>query len=61
MLYNTRGEVPEGDHIVPIGPARVVTQGADITIVAWSWMTVEATAAAAAEALAGTTAETSVV
>lgn len=33
-LYETKGEVPEGDHVVPIGRAAVVRAGADITVVA---------------------------
>ncbi|MDQ3244536.1 MAG: pyruvate dehydrogenase complex E1 component subunit beta [Gemmatimonadota bacterium] len=34
MLYNTKGEVPEGEHIVPIGKAEVKREGSDCTIVA---------------------------
>jgi len=41
-LHNLRGEVPEGDCRVPIGRARVVRRGTDLTIVAMSYMTVEA-------------------
>jgi len=33
MLYNTKGEVPEGEHLVPIGKADVKREGADVTIV----------------------------
>ena len=33
MLYNTKGEVPEGEHLVPIGTADVKREGADVTIV----------------------------
>jgi pyruvate dehydrogenase E1 component beta subunit len=32
-LYNTRGEVPEGEHLVPIGAAEVRRKGTDISIV----------------------------
>lgn len=35
-LYNIRGEVPEGDHTVPIGTAAVTKEGEDLTIVAYS-------------------------
>ncbi len=35
-LYNTKGEVPDGDHTVPIGRAAVSKQGHDLTIVAYS-------------------------
>jgi pyruvate dehydrogenase E1 component beta subunit len=41
-LHNLRGEVPEGDCRVPIGKARLLRQGGDITIVAMSYMTIEA-------------------
>ncbi len=37
-LYNLRGEVPREDYIVPLGKAAVRREGADVTIVAWSWM-----------------------
>src|SRR4030095_10993892 len=33
-LYWTRGQVPEGDHLVPIGKAAVAREGEDLTIVA---------------------------
>lgn len=37
LLYGQSFEVPEGDdHIVPIGKASVVTEGTDVTIVAFS-------------------------
>lgn len=35
-LYNTRGEVPDGDHTLPIGTAAVTKPGSDLTIVAYS-------------------------
>jgi pyruvate dehydrogenase E1 component beta subunit len=38
MLYNTKGEVPEGEHVVPIGVADVKREGADVTLVAHSKM-----------------------
>ena len=31
-----RDDVPEGDHTVPLGKARVAREGDDVTIVAWS-------------------------
>ena len=40
-LHNLRGEVAEGDTRVPIGKARQVRQGTDVTIVCHSYMTVE--------------------
>jgi pyruvate dehydrogenase E1 component beta subunit len=36
MLYNTKGEVPEGDVTVPIGVADIKRAGADVTIVSHS-------------------------
>ncbi len=51
ILYGRSGEVPvEGDHLVPIGKAKIVRRGRHVTITAFSRM-VE-TALAAAEALA---------
>jgi pyruvate dehydrogenase E1 component beta subunit len=35
-LYNTKGEVPEGEHIVPIGQADIKRPGADVTIICHS-------------------------
>jgi pyruvate dehydrogenase E1 component beta subunit len=31
-----RGDVPDGDYIVPLGKARVVREGSDCTLIAWS-------------------------
>ena len=45
-LHNTVGEVPDGDFRVPLGQARKVRSGDDITIVSMSYMTVEALHAA---------------
>lgn len=41
-LHNLKGEVPAGDYRVPIGKARTLREGADITITAMSYMTIEA-------------------
>jgi pyruvate/2-oxoglutarate/acetoin dehydrogenase E1 component len=38
LLYKTKGEVPEGEYIIPIGVADVKRQGRDITVVAASVM-----------------------
>ncbi len=51
LLYGERGEVPEGEHLVPLGEAAVRREGQHVTLVAYSRMTVEALKAA--EALAG--------
>lgn len=37
-LYQTRGEVPEGDFTVPIGKSKIQREGRDITIVTYSKM-----------------------
>ncbi|HET9913348.1 MAG TPA: alpha-ketoacid dehydrogenase subunit beta [Anaerolineales bacterium] len=36
LLYNTKGEVPEEDYIIPIGKADIKRYGRDITIVSYS-------------------------
>ncbi len=35
-LYSRKGQVPEGEHLVPIGQARVVRSGSDVTVLSWS-------------------------
>jgi pyruvate/2-oxoglutarate/acetoin dehydrogenase E1 component len=50
-VWGLKGEVPEGDHLVPIGEARVARAGDDVTIV--SWGAAVHRALAAAELLAG--------
>ena len=47
----TKEEVPEGEHVVPLGKARVAREGSDLTIVAYGAMVHVATRAA--EALEG--------
>lgn len=41
-LHNLLGDVPSGDYRVPIGKARLMRQGNDVTVVAMSYMTIEA-------------------
>ncbi len=36
--YTEKGEVPEDDYTVPIGEAKVVREGADVTAIAYSYM-----------------------
>ena len=36
LLYGQSFDVPEGDHVVPIGKARVVREGKDVTLVSYS-------------------------
>lgn len=38
LLYNTKGEVPDGEHVLPIGRADIKRSGRDVTIVAYSRM-----------------------
>jgi pyruvate dehydrogenase E1 component beta subunit len=45
-LHNVRGPVPEGLYRVPIGPGNVLRNGRHVTIVATSYMTLEAVRAA---------------
>ena len=41
-LHNSIGEVPDGDIRVPLGKAKIVKSGKDITIVTMSYMSIEA-------------------
>jgi pyruvate dehydrogenase E1 component beta subunit len=36
MLYNTKGEVPDGEHVVPIGQADIKREGSDVTLICHS-------------------------
>jgi len=45
-LYDTIGEVPEGPETIPLGEPNILRSGRDITVVATSWMNVEALKAA---------------
>jgi pyruvate/2-oxoglutarate/acetoin dehydrogenase E1 component len=36
LLYNTKGEVPQGEQVIPIGKAEVKRIGRDLTIVSYS-------------------------
>ena len=56
-LYAMKGEVPEGEHLVPIGRAEVRRGGTDVTIVALSRMVHEALRAAETLAAEGISAE----
>jgi len=46
LLYAVKGEVPEGDDVVPIGRAALVREGDDVTLIAYSRMTTLALEAA---------------
>jgi 2-oxoisovalerate dehydrogenase E1 component len=45
-LMNLKGQVPDGEHLVPFGQASVVRQGKEVTIVGLSYMVIEAMKAA---------------
>ena len=50
-LPHAKGEVPDGEHVVPLGEARVAREGTDVTFVAYGAMV--PLAESAADALAG--------
>ena len=51
IYRSAKGEVPSGEHVVPLGKGRVVREGTDVTVVAYGSMVsvCEKAAAAAAE------------
>jgi pyruvate/2-oxoglutarate/acetoin dehydrogenase E1 component len=51
MYRSTPGDVPEGDHVVPLGQARIARAGSDLTLIAYGAMV--HVALRAAEELAG--------
>ena len=54
LIYRTeKQEVPDGEHVVPLGQARLAREGSDVTLVAYGAMV--PVAEAAADALAGDT------
>ena len=56
-LYGTRGEVPDDDYTVPLGKAKLVREGTDVTLVSWSFMLHECLRAADELAAEGIAAE----
>src|SRR3974390_292844 len=56
-LYGVKGEVPDGEHVVPIGAAHIARAGKDVTLAAYSRMTYVALEAAAALEKQGVSAE----
>ena len=46
MLYGTKGEVPDGDYVIPLGEADIKREGGDLTIITYSKMVLESLAAA---------------
>ncbi len=57
MLMLDKGNVPEGDFIVPLGVADIKRAGTDVTIVATAWMVKKSLAAAEELAKEGVSAE----
>jgi acetoin:2,6-dichlorophenolindophenol oxidoreductase subunit beta len=47
MLYSIKGDCPEEEYTVPLGEAKLLREGPDATIVAWSLMAVRSAQAAA--------------
>jgi pyruvate dehydrogenase E1 component beta subunit len=47
-LYGVKGEVPDGEHLVPLGKAHVMREGKDITVISYSKCIFDAMAAAEA-------------
>jgi pyruvate dehydrogenase E1 component beta subunit len=56
-LYGQKGEVPDGEYVVPLGKADVKREGTDVTLVAYSSMLKPALTAAEALAADGINAE----
>ncbi|HET7585488.1 MAG TPA: pyruvate dehydrogenase complex E1 component subunit beta [Gemmatimonadaceae bacterium] len=46
MLYNTKGEIPADEYVVPIGQADIKREGGDVTIITWGKMVLAAMQAA---------------
>jgi pyruvate dehydrogenase E1 component beta subunit len=38
MFYGKTGEVPEGEHLIPLGVGDIKREGKDVTLVAWNKM-----------------------
>ncbi len=57
LLYSTKGQVPEGEHLIPLGRADVKRPGKDVTIVTISQMVLKALRAAEILAADGIEAE----
>jgi pyruvate dehydrogenase E1 component beta subunit len=47
-LYGVKGEVPDGEHLVPLGQANVMREGKDVTLISYSKCVYDAIAAAEA-------------
>ncbi|WP_342374013.1 alpha-ketoacid dehydrogenase subunit beta [Myxococcus stipitatus] len=56
LYRHLRGEVPDGEHVTPLGVVRTVREGEDVTLFAWGAMVEVATATADALAQKGVSA-----
>jgi pyruvate/2-oxoglutarate/acetoin dehydrogenase E1 component len=56
-LYGMKGEVPDGEHLVPIGKADIKRAGTDVTVVAWTTLVHRSLEAAEQLALEGISVE----
>jgi 2-oxoisovalerate dehydrogenase E1 component beta subunit len=57
LYRRLKGEVPDGDHVTPLGQAAIARPGTDVTLVAWGTMAHKCLAAAALLAADGIAAE----
>lgn len=57
LLYGIKEEVPEGEYLVPLGKARILREGSDVTLVAWNKMRFKALEAAESMATEGVSVE----
>jgi len=57
LLYTLKDEVPLGEYSIPLGVAKVVREGSDITLISYGWMLHQALAAAEELAKEGISAE----
>jgi pyruvate dehydrogenase E1 component beta subunit len=57
VLYDSKGPVPEGEYVIPLGKADIKREGSDVTIVAISRMVLHSLQAADALAKQGISAE----
>ena len=57
MTYGVKGEVPDGEHLVPIGKADIKRAGTDVTLISWGKAVTTCLAAAEALAAEGVSAE----
>jgi pyruvate dehydrogenase E1 component beta subunit len=47
MMYAMKGEVPDEEHLIPLGQGKLVREGGHVTLIAWTKMVARAEACAA--------------